>query len=107
MPPGIVELRTVPFEKLLAYDCQLFPSQRSLFLQYWIEQPGSAALGVLKDGYLTGYGVIRPAYTGLRIGRYLPMMRKLLKPYFSPCLHKILMFQSLLMCQMSTYKRLL
>ncbi|MEH2349998.1 MAG: GNAT family N-acetyltransferase [Nostoc sp.] len=68
MPPGIVELRTVPFEKLLAYDCQLFPSQRSLFLQHWIEQPGSAALGVLKDGYLTGYGVIRPAHTGLRIG---------------------------------------
>ncbi|MFS0520242.1 GNAT family N-acetyltransferase, partial [Nostoc sp. UIC 10607] len=39
VPAGIVELKTVPFEDLVAYDCQLFPSKRSLFLRHWIEQP--------------------------------------------------------------------
>lgn len=67
-PPGIVELKTVPFGKLVAYDRQLFPAKRSQFLQHWINQPESAALGILKDEQLVGYGVIRPSYTGYRIG---------------------------------------
>lgn len=68
VPAGIVELKTVPFEDLVAYDCQLFPSKRSLFLRHWIEQPESNAFGFLKNGYLVGYGVIRSAQTGFRIG---------------------------------------
>lgn len=68
VPADIVELKTIPFEELVAYDSQLFPSERSLFLRQWIEQPESYALGVLQDGYLVGYGVIRPAQTGFRIG---------------------------------------
>ena len=68
VPAGIVDLKTVPFEDLLAYDRQFFPSKRSLFLQHWIEQPESTAFGFLKNGYLAGYGVIRPAHTGFRVG---------------------------------------
>ncbi|WP_193199502.1 GNAT family N-acetyltransferase [Nostoc sp. MG11] len=86
MPPGIVELRTVPFEELLAYDRQLFPSRRSLFLRHWIEQPGSAALGVLKDGYLVGYGVIRSAHTGFRIGPLFANDQKIAKALFQALL---------------------
>ncbi|WP_298916313.1 GNAT family N-acetyltransferase [uncultured Nostoc sp.] len=68
VPAGIVELKTVPFEELVAYDRQLFPSERSLFLRHWIEQPESTALGFLKNGYLVGYGVIRSADTGFKVG---------------------------------------
>ncbi|MEH2315516.1 MAG: GNAT family N-acetyltransferase [Nostoc sp.] len=68
VPAGIVELKTVPFEELVAYDRQLFPSKRSLFLRHWIEQPESTALGFIKNGYLVGYGVMRSAHTGFRIG---------------------------------------
>ncbi|MBG1270172.1 GNAT family N-acetyltransferase [Nostoc sp. WHI] len=68
VPAGIVELKTLPFEELVAYDCQLFPSERSLFLRHWIEQPESTAFGFIKNGYLVGYGVIRSAHTGFRIG---------------------------------------
>jgi ribosomal protein S18 acetylase RimI-like enzyme len=68
IPAGIVELKTVPFENLVAYDCQLFPSKRSLFLRHWIEQPESTAFGFVENGYLVGYGVIRSAHTGFRIG---------------------------------------
>ncbi|MBD2772359.1 GNAT family N-acetyltransferase [Iningainema tapete] len=68
VPEGIVELKTVPFEKLVAYDRQLFPAERKQFLRLWINQPNSTALGVVRDGHIVGYGVIRPSYTGLRIG---------------------------------------
>ncbi|MDZ8070127.1 MAG: GNAT family N-acetyltransferase [Nostoc sp. DedQUE08] len=68
VPAGIVDLKTVPFEDLVAYDRQFFPSKRSLFLQHWIEQPESTAFGFLKNGSLAGYGVIRAAHTGFRVG---------------------------------------
>ncbi|MDF5732645.1 MAG: GNAT family N-acetyltransferase [Rhizonema sp. PD38] len=68
VPSGIVELKSVPFEKLLAYDQEFFPAERSQFLRLWINRPNSTALGVVRDGHVVGYGVIRPSYTGLRIG---------------------------------------
>ncbi|MGI8499864.1 MAG: GNAT family N-acetyltransferase [Hassallia sp.] len=67
-PDGIVELKTLPFEKLVAYDQELFPAERNQFLQLWIKQPNSAALGVVRDGHVVGYGVIRQSHTGFRIG---------------------------------------
>ncbi|MUG98719.1 GNAT family N-acetyltransferase [Scytonema sp. UIC 10036] len=68
VPESIVELKTVPFEKLVAYDRELFPAERKQFLRLWINQSNSNALGVVRDGHIVGYGVIRPSYTGLRIG---------------------------------------
>ncbi|AFZ22961.1 acetyltransferase [Cylindrospermum stagnale PCC 7417] len=68
VPPGVVELRTLPFAELVADDRQLFPAERSQFLQTWIQQPESFALGVLSNGHLVGYGVIRASHTGFRIG---------------------------------------
>ena len=65
---GIVELKTVPFEKLVAYDQQLFPAERKQFLRLWIKQPNSAALGVVREGHIVGYGVVRQSHTGFRIG---------------------------------------
>lgn len=67
-PDGIVELKTVPFEKLVAYDQELFPAERKQFLRLWIKQPNSAALGVIRDGHVVGYGAIRQSHTGFRIG---------------------------------------
>lgn len=67
-PDGIVELKTVPFEKLVAYNQELFPAERKQFLRLWINQPNSAALGVVRDGHVVGYGVIRQSHTGFRIG---------------------------------------
>jgi ribosomal protein S18 acetylase RimI-like enzyme len=67
-PDGIVELKTVPFEKLVAYNQELFPVERKQFLRLWINQPNSAALGVVRNGDVVGYGVIRQSHTGFRIG---------------------------------------
>lgn len=68
VPPGIVELKTLPFEELVAYDRPFFPAERALFLRHWIEQPESAALGVIRDKHLVGYGVVRKSSAGFRIG---------------------------------------
>lgn len=67
-PAGIVDLATVPFAQVDAYDAAHFPVPRPRFLRPWITQPESATLGVLNDGELTGYGVVRPCRTGFKIG---------------------------------------
>ncbi|MDB5091962.1 MAG: family N-acetyltransferase [Candidatus Eremiobacteraeota bacterium] len=68
VPTGIVDLAAVPFAQVEAYDAGLFPVPRPRFLRGWIAQPDSAALGVIKDRELTGYGVLRPCRSGFKIG---------------------------------------
>jgi len=67
-PQNIVDLSDVPFEKTDAYDRVHFPAPRSAFLQSWITQPGSFSRGLVQDGTLKGFGVIRPCRTGYKIG---------------------------------------
>ncbi len=66
--PSIVVLSTLPVEKVTAYDAAFFPEDRANFIESWISQPGTHALGILKAGELAGYGVIRPCRTGYKIG---------------------------------------
>ncbi|OIO13713.1 GNAT family N-acetyltransferase [Candidatus Gottesmanbacteria bacterium CG23_combo_of_CG06-09_8_20_14_all_37_19] len=66
--PEVVLLKNVPFEKLRSYDDQIFPANRSMFLQAWIKQPESQAIGFIKDGKLLGYGVVRKCKTGFKVG---------------------------------------
>lgn len=65
---GIVLLDKVPFEQLLAYDRACFPAPRRTFLEGWIAQPDARALGCLRDGRLSGYGVVRRCREGCKIG---------------------------------------
>ena len=65
---GVIDLRRLPFEMIETYDRQCFPASRSTFLRAWINQPDSPALGLLNDGRLAGYGVIRPCVKGFKIG---------------------------------------
>lgn len=63
-----VELSTLPFATVQAYDQPFFPADRAPFLKAWLDQPGSHALGLVENGELTGYGVIRPCHAGWKIG---------------------------------------
>lgn len=65
---GFVELSTIPFEMIAAYDRSFFPGDRIQFLRSWINQPDSGALGILQNNMLLGYGVIRLCHTGYKIG---------------------------------------
>ncbi len=65
------ELRDVgseDFESLLRYDRTAFPADRTAFLRAWIRQPATIALVCTRGSQLTGYGVVRRAQDGFRIG---------------------------------------
>jgi GNAT superfamily N-acetyltransferase len=68
LPPGVAELADVPFERIAAYERPLFPAGREAFLRCWLNMAGSRALGVVSEGRLRGYGVIRPCAEGSKIG---------------------------------------
>ncbi len=68
MPREVVSLSKVPFEDIARYDSELFPAPRPRFLQSWINQPQGASFGFLREGRLSGYGVIRGCRVGFRIG---------------------------------------
>ncbi len=64
----LIELKDVPFDVLLQYDTPIFGMDRARFLKKWIKMPESYSLGKIKNGTLTGYGVLRPCYNGFKIG---------------------------------------
>jgi hypothetical protein len=70
VPAGVtfVDARSLPFDKLAAYDRRFFPEARDSFLAPWITAPERASRVALKDGEIAGFGVIRAAVTGARIG---------------------------------------
>lgn len=64
----LVDARTVPFDRLTTLDAELFPAPRPGFLANWIALPGATALVAVRDGAVTGFGVIRPCHSGFKIG---------------------------------------
>lgn len=66
--PAVVDLGAVPFEQLMAYDRRFFPAERRLFLDGWIGLPQSKGVAVVRDGVLSGYGVVRRCRQGFKVG---------------------------------------
>lgn len=64
----IVKLSSLPFKTIDSYDQPFFPANRSQFVKSWINQPESNALGIMHDGNLAAYGVIRACRSGHKIG---------------------------------------
>jgi len=64
----IVPATGVPFAALAALDACVFPAPRPGFLHGWLGAPGHVALALLRDGAAVGFGVIRPARSGHKIG---------------------------------------
>ena len=67
-PSGPVELSSLPFEELLAYDTAVFGAEREGFLRAWIDRPPGHALACLDGGRVEGYGVLRPCRAGMKVG---------------------------------------
>ncbi|MEO2265811.1 GNAT family N-acetyltransferase [Pseudoalteromonas sp. YIC-656] len=65
---NIVKLATLPFEAIEAYEQAFFPVNRSAFTKAWVNQADSQALGIMHNGNLAGYGVIRKCRNGHKIG---------------------------------------
>lgn len=64
----IVPLSSRPITEIITYDRAFFPADRADFLTNWIAQPDSYAVGIVRDGKLRGYGVLRACRTGTKIG---------------------------------------
>jgi Acetyltransferase (GNAT) domain/Acetyltransferase (GNAT) family len=64
----IVALRGVPFAAVEADDATVFPAPRSAFLWTWVGSSGHIGCAVMRDGRLSGWGVIRPCRIGFKVG---------------------------------------
>ena len=60
--------RSVPFDRLAAFDRRFFSEARDSFLAAWITLPERAALVALRDGKLAGFAVMRACRTTSRVG---------------------------------------
>ncbi|MFC4607522.1 GNAT family N-acetyltransferase [Streptomyces maoxianensis] len=65
---GVVPVAPEHIDAIAAYDRQCFPAQRSAFVSRWLTAVGHIAYARLREGRISGYGVIRPALEGLRVG---------------------------------------
>lgn len=65
---GTVDLAVVPFGRVEASDAAIFPAPRATFLRAWLSAPGHVGRALLRDGELAGWGVVRPARAGWKIG---------------------------------------
>jgi GNAT superfamily N-acetyltransferase len=63
------EVTPYHLDAISAYDSGCFPAERHAFLSRWLTAEGHTARVLLDpSGHVTGYGVIRPAHRGLRVG---------------------------------------
>lgn len=65
---ALVPLADVSLDELVAYDRACFPAERRDFVTRWISQPDALALGCVRDGRLSGFGVVRRCGEGCKIG---------------------------------------
>jgi len=71
-PAGtVIPLSEVSFEALCDYDAAQFPARRERFLRVWLEAYGSGGRACVRDGRLAGFGVLRRARSGWRVGPLL------------------------------------
>jgi hypothetical protein len=66
--PGLIDLTELPRAQVLAYDRPCFPAPRKRFLDCWLRPDRRFGLGLVRDGGLAGYGVIRRCRDGFKVG---------------------------------------
>jgi GNAT superfamily N-acetyltransferase len=67
-PAAAVPLAQAGFTEIADYDALCFPAPRPVFLREWFAAPGHIGRALIVDGRLVGYGVLRPAHDGHRVG---------------------------------------
>ncbi|WP_269525887.1 GNAT family N-acetyltransferase [Coraliomargarita parva] len=64
----VTPLAEIPFEHVCAMDLRCFGFAREDFLRRWIHEEHGVSLGIVQDGVLQGFGVIRECCEGYKIG---------------------------------------
>ncbi|MBX9655649.1 GNAT family N-acetyltransferase [bacterium] len=65
---AVVDLSSVDWETVASLDKRCFPGKRERFLRNWCGQQGAVSLAVHENNSLHGFGVMRPASVGWKIG---------------------------------------
>ncbi|HBA84791.1 MAG TPA: GNAT family N-acetyltransferase [Verrucomicrobia bacterium] len=68
---SIVPLSEIPFADICAYDAACFPVRRERFLRLWLDAYSAGGFASLRHDRLAGFGLVRPALRGFRIGPLL------------------------------------
>lgn len=55
-------------DDLAAYDRQMFPAPRDIFLRDWLSAPSHASRVIAENGVIRGYATLRPCQSGYKIG---------------------------------------
>lgn len=66
--PAVEAVTPAHHEAVAAYDRHCFPADRRGFVERWLTAEGHSAHVFLRDGAVAGYGVIRRARSGSRVG---------------------------------------
>ncbi|MYR59757.1 GNAT family N-acetyltransferase [Streptomyces sp. SID625] len=67
-PGGVRAFAAADLADITAYDAACHPADRPRFVAQWLSTPGHRGLVRRAAGRVTGYGVLRPARDGVRIG---------------------------------------
>lgn len=68
VPRDVVPVTAELLPAVAAFDRQCFPADRRTFLDGWLTGRGRTAYAYLRDGTVAGYGMMRPARSGQRVG---------------------------------------
>jgi GNAT superfamily N-acetyltransferase len=60
-------IQQIPFPLIQEFEKNFFPAKRNRFLEKWIQLPESQGYGILEDGELIAYSVIRKCRKGYKV----------------------------------------
>ncbi|WP_216825429.1 GNAT family N-acetyltransferase [Kiloniella sp. EL199] len=66
--PNLVDVKTLPFEQIMAFDAGCFFLERENFLKTWLGEEGHLGLAAFDGHEIKGYGLIRPYCDGYKTG---------------------------------------
>jgi hypothetical protein len=81
--PTTMSLTEVPFDLITRDDAMVFPAARPNFLRNWIAAPGHEARGLIRDGRLAAWGVIRQCRRGRKVGPLIADDRAMAEAVFA------------------------
>ena len=86
---GVLPVHKADLGEVLDYDTQVFGAPRTEFLKAWLGHPGPHARLVRDAGRVSGYGVVRAAVAGYRIGPLFAETRAIAETLFDALLAAI------------------
>lgn len=75
-------LSDINFDLVCKYDKKIFLHDRKTFLNLWIKQPKSLAIGYVENKKLLGYGMVRKCRVGYKVGPLFTNSQKIAQALF-------------------------